>query len=185
VVFKGDLGAELDNAVAVGMIDLNEPMFFRLTNATDKYFFNHQLLGPSDFAPGSPYLDLFNYTISGRLGFYPPPPAGSFNGYSVLFNLQPGLNSTIILLSSGNSFATRVDHSYLETPFDATYTSVTTQGLSPFPLTSEATSFRGVYAHTGSGAVFFSFFPDLNGIWDAPWPDLQNLQPVAVEIVAP
>ncbi|MBU0728527.1 MAG: hypothetical protein KKE17_10975 [Proteobacteria bacterium] len=172
VVFKGTLGNERENAVAVGMVDLNEPMVFRLSNNTDKYYYNQTLTSLSDYPHGAPERDLFNYSVSGRIGFF--PVNGIFTHYALNYAIEPGMYSKIIFLSEGSEIGVRAEET--RSTSEISYVSVVNQDLS-FTI---AQLWRGSYAH--QGFHWYVYNPDMDGFWTASWPDFIKAKPVPVTI---
>jgi hypothetical protein len=168
IIFKG----ELEGPIALGIKNLNEPMFFKIANSTDRYYFNGTLKGPENFPPGAPELSLFNYQTSGSLGFY--PPSGAPQEPTVDFSLPPGHFSKIAFLTEGELLGIRIDSSN-HPPAEISYTSVVNEDS----LSTAALLWREDYAHQNYS--FFAVFPNMDGIWEAPWPALEfPAVPVAI-----
>lgn len=206
VLFKGNLGDETDNAIAVGTKNLNEPMHITAMNCTDRFYLDGQLYTANqiqnddtlvelvDFnsngtlnEEGEPYIDRQNIDIN--LAFY--PGGGPFSEYAVTYTaLAPGKYGRIILLIDEPQFTMAVrytlSHNNSSILKNYSYPGVRNQ----FDNENDIyyflpTSFRGIYKHYGTH--YYGCYPNYTGLTDDSWPDLaeEDKEPVPADPLAP
>ena len=187
VVFKGILGNETGNAVAVGMKDLNEPQHIILVNSTDRVYLDGQLHTAEeirsdpdlDWPLEDSYLDPYNDMQIGTaffLGSYPTML------HAACLSMQSATFGRIIILADEPSFYYHVQwaspsrgHSdYGWAPIAGVTNQENNEG--GFDSTQVLT-FRGIKTHFVRWVCWNS--PDASGLESAPWPPMADEDPQA------
>ncbi|MBC8554516.1 MAG: hypothetical protein H8D23_33300, partial [Candidatus Brocadiales bacterium] len=190
VIFKGTLGNEEDIAIAVGMVDMNEPQHFSIWNATDMFYLDGvsrtaeeirttpSLLVRVDFdsdgivnetSIGEPYID--PYDVTTYIAFYPTSETPTL--YNATYTpLPPERYGRIIILSDMPDFYLSV-HRESTTPFENSdtnllFTGITNQDNDGTFVNTQINTFRGIIQHQWS--AYSQYYPDSTGISTAPWP---------------
>ncbi len=175
VIFKGTLGNEADNAVAVGMKDLNEPEHLAYWNNTDYFQLNGELKKAGEISTFYGYI--YPHDISEELTFYgnnQNPDTASV--VATIQDLPPERYSRIIILiddpngfrvkdqvtSNGESFVYLYDFTSAidQQDADGFYSTFTT-----------IYSTRGIYHHQMS--YYIRCFPDFE-YHPEDFPDVVN-----------
>ena len=166
VVFKGTLGNEADNAIAVGFKDLSEPTHINAWNTSDQMYINGQVI------PASP--EALKATINEKIAFCPPDPVIA---YDVEYNsMAPGAFGRIITITDVGVpvpyFITDIEISDPIFPTSSrsySYSGAVNQEVNGvFIPTAEVSAFRWKRFHAGSG--YFKYSPSDGGFWTATWP---------------
>jgi hypothetical protein len=194
VVFKGTLGNEIDNAVAVGMEDLYEPQHLTIWNATDRFYLDGQLVTREDIigdstllakvdhdGNGSPDERINRYYVYAYLGF------GSYaqnSSYQVWYNsIPPGRYGRILVLAD-SEYWIHVRWTTSEGVKDSYYNiydgTVNAEYNGMF-YSEQVYSFRDILQHGWMG--YAEYYPDNTGIWEAPWPAAADLAPYPTDLV--
>jgi hypothetical protein len=191
VVFKGTLGNESDDAIAVGMKDLNEPMHVVSWNCTDRFYLYGHLYTPQQIRSNEKLLNLippgFNIDPYNNLecgvAFYLEEIPEYYNAYTP--SLPSARFSRIIVLTDAPSFNLFVAL-YSVSPPKESYSILTVDGVinqedeTGHFVPAPVSTFRGVTAHFSSG--LWNFYLDNWGILSAPWPGPTSLYPVQTTI---
>lgn len=190
VVFRGSLGNEKVNAIAVGMTDLNEPMHICSWNSSDRVYLYGQLYTADqiradqdlmDLLPAGFNIDPFENLITGS-AFYSDVDAVYYHTSNN--PLPPARYNRTILLTDSPSFNMYVsyqsDDPYKSSYFDETLTGVKNQGPTGEFENTQIFNFRGVSAHHHYG--LWIYYPDAVGMGTAPWPAPAGDGPVTTEI---
>jgi len=197
VIFKGTLGNETDNAIAVGMKDLNEPMHYTESNNDDRVYLDHVLRTADEIRgdetltaraeEGEIYSVIDPHNINTKIAFYSSNTTPTY--YNVTFNsLAPGTYGRLILISDTEGLNMLI-HREWTSPF-VSYNNyfqissgVINQMISDIEFhNTNVSSFRGVIQHVFHGHVFY--FPDNTEISTAPWPEMTG-DPVAATTITP
>ncbi len=203
VIFKGTLGNEIDNAIAVGMKDLSEPMQISLWNSTDMFYLDGVLKKATDIegsatlrdrvdldddgilneiSIGEPYIDPYNLdTEISFFGFDAEPEY-----VNASYSLSPGKYGRLIFLSDP-LFNIKV-HRKATDPITNDAMEYSLSGVvnqesaeNVFENTT-VTTFRGITQHFYS--AYSWYYPDSTGISTAPWPEMTD-GPVSATTINP
>jgi hypothetical protein len=183
VVFKGTLGNEADNAIAVGFKDLSEPTHINLWNTTNfTYTAGHWDASTQTFVPGplhpssdaSQSSDPERVTINEKIAFCPSNiPVQNENEYQVEYAaMNPGEFGRLIFISNSNI---PIKYAVTDTPIDHPYAVVVNVSYTPWAAvnqdgaTNDVYEFRGKAFHEAAGYVYRSFYDA--GFWFANWPN--------------
>jgi hypothetical protein len=129
-VFKGTLGYEQDVAVAIGNIDILEPLHHVYFNLTDMYGIDNNLYtsGYIRTRPelmnrvGSAYIDPYPMTIKvAYVNDAPPNPIVSPETYVAMGYLQPGEHIRLVLLSDAPTYMKVTEIDSIEPGDDSRY----------------------------------------------------------------
>ncbi len=182
VIFKGTLGNEADNAVAVGMKDLNEPMQIIVWNATDRFYLDHELKTASEIrsdptlsarAAGQ-YIDPYDVTTKIAFSSSTSTPAA----YQVTYEPLPaGRYGRVIVLTDTPSFYLHV-HRESTNPVDSLdsywpVAGVINQEIDGTFNNTAVYPFRTIIGHEWT--AYARYYPDSTGIETAPWPAPSDL----------
>jgi hypothetical protein len=187
VVFKGTLGNEQNDAIAVGMKDLNEPMHVVSWNSTDRFYLYGQLYTAQQIRANQELLDLippgFNIdpydSLETGAAFYLGDEPEYYDAYCD--GLPSGRFTRIIILTDTSSF-NMFGSFFSASPPKDTYFEESVQGV--VNQEDEAGNFNAapVFTYRGEKAhlynVLWNFYPDNAGIDLAPWPSAANPNPV-------
>jgi len=191
VIFRGTLGNEENDAIAVGMKDLNEPMHIVSWNSTDRVYLYGQLytaqqirddpdllaLLPEDFN-----IDPYDALDTGA-AFSPDGNPLYYHNYN--WDLPSARYTRVIILTDISPFYIYVSY-YSDTPSKDTYFQETIEGVTNQEDSSgnfqntQVFTFRGKKAHYWYG--LFIWYPDGTGVDSAAWPPPASQDPVATNI---
>lgn len=192
VVFKGTLGNEWDDAIAVGMKDISEPMHVVVWNATDRFYLE-RILRTSEEIQGNPQLFslvdhngdgtaeefIAPYDLKTDLAFATTPDAPAT--YTIRYDpAPPGRYGRIILLTDPTPFYMHVHRESLEPEdrYDSNFLFspvVNQENAGRFERT-DVDTFRGVKSHQWT--AFARYYPDAVDIQSAPWSVPAELSPI-------
>jgi len=204
VIFKGTLGNETDDAIAVGMKDLSEPMQITIWNSTDMFYLDGVLKKATDIssdsylrnrvdldndgnlnetAIGEPYIEPYN--IDTEISFYALDSAPST--VNVYYSQLPYGEYGRLIFLSDDRFNIRINRKAVYPPtndeMDYTLSGVVNQGTSEdvFENTYVST-FRGIRQHNWHS--YAGYYPFITGISTAPWPEVTD-GPVSTTTINP
>jgi hypothetical protein len=168
IVFKGTLGNEADNAIAVGFKDLSEPTHINMFNTTDQTYIAGQLHDSSDVE---------KVTTTEKIAFCPSHwPVQNENEYQVRYSsIAAGEFGRIIFITDANI---QIFYGVKDTQSDNPTDSELNEWYAPWGIvnqdgyTSPVYEFRGKLFHEASAYYYFSE-PDEN-FWLVDWPLLTN-----------
>ena len=167
VIFKGTLGYEMDNAIAVGFKDLSEPTHFITSNTTDYLYQSGQLFTSTDQE---------KVTINEKIAFCPSQiPVQDDNEYQVEYaGMSPGAFGRLIYISDPD-----IQNYYFyvkDTPINKPNVPVDEIWYDIWAAenqdgaASEVDEFRGKASHDAMHYICYSDFDE--NFWLAPWPDI-------------
>jgi hypothetical protein len=200
IVFQGTLGNELDNAIAVGMIDLAEPNHIAIWNLTDRFYLQDTLMTAAEIRDDQELLDYIDDNCTSLLPYIDPFPMDTDIGFSAspsippnntvfsYTSLAPGRYGRIIVLTDQSPFVMHI-HRVATTPSfndtsTITFAAVKNQeGDAGVFINTAVSTFRGITSHNYSGHLFYC--PDANNIQNAVWPPAVNNQAVPTDITFP
>ena len=184
VVFKGSLGDEKNDAIAVGMKDISEPMHIALWNVTDRFYLDG-VLRTAEEIRADPLLfgrvdhnkdgvsdeHIDPYPVTTRIGFAPSPSGSPL--YTVTYDaMPPGGYGKTIVLTDLTPFYLHVNRESVNPPdiLDSSFivSAVINQDGDSFFHETPVSSFRGVTQHQWT--AFGRYYPDWTGITDITWP---------------
>jgi hypothetical protein len=192
VIFKGTLGDERDEAIAVGMKDLHEPMHVTLWNSTDRFYLNEQLYTAGEIKTNSELLaavppgliiDPFNHLEFG-IAFSSDGEPLVYNAYAE--DLLSGSFSRIIVLADASPLYVYEGFYSVSPPTNAYVEGIIggvvyqEDGSGNFVrVPDEIGRFRGINAHWSF--VYLETY-DHNAAVSAPWPPAVNPNPVPISV---
>ena len=194
VIFKGTLGNEVDDAIAIGMKDLNEPMHITVWNSTDRFYLDGVLRTASEIRGnsslrtrvdldndgilneteiGEPYIDPYN--LDTEISFYAPD--GVPGNINASYSLLPyGKYGRLIFLSD-DLFNIRINRTAAYPPTnddtDFILSGVVNQETSEGVFqNTDVSAFRGIRQHNWHS--YAGYYPFITGISTAPWPEVTD-----------
>jgi hypothetical protein len=174
VVFKGTLGNETDNAIAVGFKDLSEPTHINLWNTTDQTYFAGHLI---------PSTESNRVTINERIAFCPTSgwPPQDANDYQVQYMpMEPGQFGRIMFISDPGI---QIFYGVTDTPVNDPNPTVANDWYLPWTTVyqdgivgdnTHVYEFRGKAFHEASGYYNPAVSVPDAGFWLADWPTTVN-----------
>jgi hypothetical protein len=201
VVFKGTLGNEVDNAIAVGMKDLSEPMHHVYWNATDGFYLDG-IVRTADQIKGTPALlsrvdrngdgileeHIDPYPVKTEIAYC--PAQGQTPAYDVIYDPMPEgtFGRLIIIVGADQTEYPLVVHRISTSPLDeltslfTSFNIINQENDGVFNY-AQVYTFRGIAMHAGS--AYAKSYPYSSYIWAAPWHAPANNSPIAATTVNP
>ncbi len=205
VIFQGTLGNEPDNAIAVGMKDLNEPMHICFWNATDRFYLDGVLRTGQEIRndpallervdidgdgivneTGEPYID--PYDLDTEVAFYSPTDTPPNYYHASYLPLPYGRHGRVIMLTDAPTFYLRIHRESTE-PSETINAVILCSGVSNqednegILHNTQVSTFRGIIQHQWWAYARYS--PDFTGISIAPWPEPEDAEPVPITTINP
>lgn len=199
VVFKGTLGSETDNAIAVGMKDINEPMHISVWNATDRFYLDGVLRTAEEIRNDPTLLSRVDhngddtaeeyidpYDITTKVAFAPTTTIPAT--YNATYTPLPsGRYGRTIIITDAPAFYMHI-HRESTIPYDnyntyLLFSGVTNQENNGIFDNTQVYTFRGVTQHEWS--AYSRYYPYSTGISTAPWPAPADINPYPATTIYP